>query len=255
MADSEKVYRVALPSEYLSRGTGEQIALSETTVLDFMPNILGSRFMAIPELRAALHQYGKGAGSFIASEEAYRGLAEDELAARDLTASLEAYKKALHYGTSFVKGISTLQGGGALTMDELDKLNLNNRYGSLEQGLIDAVVSQEVGFNPTKYADFVSAAREREKREAQLNQLFYQGKTALYGSTEVAAIGDPNVGREYIDLSVAMGNYDMAAGVAGELGYEEKAMRYDEQAAATPRDTPKAQLYLDLIRAKYGIDY
>lgn len=254
--ENSDLYKVDIPKEYLSRGTGESIDLHEATALDFMPRILGAQFMSVESLHESLHSYGRGVGSFTALEEGYKGLAEDELAEGNIPGALDAYKKALHNATSFVMAMGNMQHSAALNTEELDKIELTGSFGNLENKLVQAVATQNIPFDAQQYPDFVREARKREKRQLQLNQLFFMGKSAAYELIETPDTFDLNIGREFIALSAEMHDFGMAAEVARELGYKEEAARYLEQAVAHPsKETPKETLYLDMVNAKYPRDY
>lgn len=248
--NKHELHSVHIPSEWLSRGTGEVVQLQEATVFDFMPQIIGSRFMA-GELNARLYNNGQGAGSFMASEDAYYNLAEDELQSGNLIEALDAYKRCLHYSVGFLGAMAALRGNALLNRAELDRLDLSGRFGDLEQALIRQIVAQDVAL-PASYPDFVKDVRQREKRYKELNKLFYDS----IKPTAEGPRGDKKLGEEYITHLVERGEYTHAGGICQDLGDEEGKVHYWQMAHTMPKNgpNPRAQAFMDAAYKNFGLD-
>lgn len=250
----ESLRHAEIPAEYTSRGTGELVPMREAVVLDFMPRLIGSRFMLDGKLRANLHRRGESR-PFLFLEDVYSRLAEDELKDGNLTGALEAYKRALGSATGFVNFISMLGEGAPLNPEELSRLNLDQSFGALEARLMDAVLDQgtDLDFDANQYSDFVKEARFKKKRSLQLNQLFFFGESKAYEHLK-ATRGDPAIGKEYMELCVEMGDFGQAAMMAKEFGLSDEEARFrelDEQ----KREDPKVKGYMDKLFDDYVAEY
>ncbi|MEK7095942.1 MAG: hypothetical protein AAB896_01485 [Patescibacteria group bacterium] len=250
----ENLRHAEIPAEYTSRGTGELVPIREAVVLDFMPRLIGSRFMIDGKLRANLHRRSESR-PFLFLEDAYSILAEDELKDGNLTGALEAYKRALDSATRFVNFISMLGEGTLLNPEELSRLNLDQSFGALEATLMDAVLDQgtELAFDPKAYSDFVQDARLKKKRSLQLNQLFFFGSSRAYEHLEAMA-GDAAIGKEYMELCVEMGDFGHAAMMAKELGLSDEEARLRELDEQKQED-PKVKEYMDKLFDDYVAEH
>lgn len=236
-------YSVDIPLQLKSRGTGEQIPLSEATAFDFMPQLIGSRFQEVPELASGIHSdFVKSSyAPFMTAANAYMEHAELLLMRDDLMGAIEAYKTSLHNATSFVSMVSGLGSHAALSSAEVEKLDLDRQYGDLESRIAGAVWAGEVAFNPEAYAEFVRNVRRDRAEYNRLNLLYFG-----YGHKEDKTSGiekhDPAVGREYLDLCVRMGSFGMATYVAKNLGSPDEAAYYKELEAQQTKSKNDSEL-------------
>lgn len=241
-------YEIIIPDLVRSRSTGEQIPLAEAVPFDRMPLILGVQFMADDGLRADVHFHGDHHGPFLAAEEAYTVLAEEAIGRGWIYVALDNYRRALHHAMQWSKGLATWQNGGLLTLGEVERFDPSPRFADLEARLATAVwqgVSTTTIFDSNAYSAFVRKVRESEKRAMQLGQLFHFGESNWYEPLTAPGVHDPDIGREYIDLSVAMGRFSRAAYVARKLGLVEEAIGYEVQAEREPRDNPRVRALIE----------
>jgi hypothetical protein len=245
---------VHLPEMWMSRGTGEQVKIAEASAFDFMPQIIGNRFMVDEELRKRVHFYGQELGSLMALEDANRQLSEEELETGNLNGALDAYKNCLHNAVGFVSAMAAIQDGARLSTDEISRLNLDRRFGDLELKLAAAIVHQDIENNSVsldaeKYSAFVKKARELEKRSHQLNQLFFMEESEAYGENlKVRTKKNPKVGREYIDVSLQMEQFSTAAWIAQEMGNAKAQKKYERLAKSEPKENPRFKEIYNEIR-------
>jgi hypothetical protein len=216
-------YSVEITNAMRSRGTGETVNRSELMALDVVPALIGSRFREVPRLRGRRHLYGSHVGvPFLAIQEGYNNYARDALDKSQIPEAVEGYVRGIHYGLEWTRGVQLLGGAILLTPGEIGKLDPGSEVKELEEGLLRAITSQEVAFNPTTYADFIRKMRDEERKSLILKRRFFN-----VGAGESH---DPEIGREYFDLLVKMGRYDDAAWIAQKLGYTEKKQTYEEMA-------------------------
>ena len=133
--DFGELKRVKIDPDLLSRGTGQPVALQEAVVYDFMLPILGNRFRVDDTLRRGVHFFSDN-GSFMMGEEAFQELATQELNAGNLVPALEAYKSGLHKAVGFAGAMATLGDRALLSPAEIERFDLQRRFGAIEGGLI-----------------------------------------------------------------------------------------------------------------------
>src|SRR3989344_3922862 len=248
--DFGELRRVQINPELLSRGSGERVALQDAVVYDFMPRILGSRSMGVDELRRATHFYS-GGGSFMMMDEAYGEVAEDELKSGNLTLALEAYKRRLHAAVGFVGAMAALGDKALLSSQEVDRLNLQSRFGALENRLIQTVVSQDIAFDLPKYIDWLNNVRRLEKDAAQLNRQYFNGTPKHPDNPEIkwtdpdymdrSMVGDIGLGARLRDTYAQMQRYKDTAWISEKLGDAEGQAQYEDLAKTDPVENPKYQ--------------
>jgi len=233
------LYPAVLPTTEVSRGTSEQISLSEAVVYDFMPPMIGSRFMASESLKKRIHFYGQETGSFMDLEETNRQIAEEELNKGNLEEAIDAYKNCLHDAVGFLCAISTIQEHALLSISEYQRLDLDSRFGDLEGRLMAAISKEDISINAEKYSEFIKNVRNLEKRGHQLNQLFFMGESRWYEHIKAPSKYDPELGKEYIDVCVQMGKYSEASWVAAEMGNKEDAAKFKKLSKGQPKEHPR----------------
>ena len=258
--DFGELKRVQINPEFLSRGSGERITLKDAVVYDFMPIILGSRFMGVDELRRATHFYSSG-GSFMMMDEAYGEVAENELKSGNLTPALEAYKRRLRVAVGFVGAMAAIGDRALLNSQEVDRLNLQARFGALENRLIQAVVSQDVAVDLPKYVVWLNNVRRLEKDATQLNRQYFNGTPKYPDNPEIkwidpdymdrSMVGDKELGARLRDTYAQMQRYKEAAWISKEIGDTEGQAQYEELAKTDPLENPKYQPILWRIQAEY----
>ena len=257
--DHGPLYQVSLPTELLSRGTGEEIPAREATAFDVMPQALGGMFMNSPELRRRIHFWGDHIGlSFWGCKETYASHASRLLARGDLEGCLDAYKRSLHYHLEFSGGIASLQHLWLLNSEEVERLDVGERHGNkfspLELRLLQAVGRQDTFFDPKVYAEFIREIRQLEKRRLQLNQLFWGGRSRAYEEIIAPGPKDPSLGKEYIDLCEKIGHFRTAARIAEEMGDIEAQAKYEELAKIQPEDSEELKAIIEQARNEYNPD-
>ncbi|MBI5002244.1 hypothetical protein HZC31_02575 [Candidatus Woesearchaeota archaeon] len=166
------LYTVKLPTEVISRGTGQPIARADALVYDLMPRILGYRFLIVDELREAVHVYDdpKG-GSFLALSEIHRRVAQEEYQRGNTTAALEAYKRMLYQSEiAFGEAMEQVQDTLLITEKTIIKIDSNNEaLHTLEDALITQVaVLPDSFFNLDAYFSFLDQIRATERRAGEL---------------------------------------------------------------------------------------
>lgn len=228
---------VKINPDLLSRGSGERVTLQESVVYDFMPRVLGSRFMGVDVLRQATHYYG-GGGSFMMCDQAYNEVAEEELKSGNLTAALEAYKRRLHAAVGFVRAMAAFGDRALLNSEEINQLNLEERFGNLESKLIHTVVSQDIAFDLPSYIKWLSNVRRLES-DSRLASRTYKMP------------GDLQTGTRLRDLYAEMQQYNSAAYISREIGDIEGLAKYEELGKTQPQENPKFRPILWRIQADY----
>jgi hypothetical protein len=214
-------YGVRIPAEFTSRGTGELVPLSEASEFDYMPQLIGSRFQEQPGLQAKIHAdfVVSGSAPFLTAMSAYQEYAELLLMRGNLEGAVDAYKTSLYNATSFRHFLAPLGQAAVLSSEEAEKLDLGSQYGDLEQRMMDQIWQGDMAFHPEDYADFVAIVREQRKKRGELgNRLFRR-------SGDGERDYDPEIGRQYIDLCIEMGDFSMAGYVAKALGFTDEHAR------------------------------
>ena len=241
-----------IPSEFSSRGTGETVPLDEAFILDFMPRLLGSRFMIDDSLRVRLHRE-TASGLFMFLEEAYQKLTEEHLKDGNLTEALEAYRVALQAATTFVKIMNRMGENALLNQDEMSRLNLDEYFGGIETKLMDAVLDEgtDLDFSMDDYADFVRAQSLLENRRFQINPYFVRNMDGDIVEVRTRE-GTPRFGEETMELFEDMGLFGDAAFMAKELGLTDEEARLKEMELAIQDDNPKSQAFIDRLYAEYN---
>ncbi len=247
--DFGELKRVQINPDLLSRGSGEQVALQEATVYDFMPPIIGNRFRVDPTLRRGVHFFSD-MGSFMMGEEAFQELATNELNAGNLVPALEAYKRGLHKAVGFAGAMAMMGDRALLNQAEIDRFNLPRRFGTIERGMISMIVGagEDTKINLPEYADWVAGVRRLERDALNLNQQYFIGlpkhpenpdiKWTDPDFRDTTTVGDQAVGVRLRDTYAEMKKYKSAAWISGELGDEEAKAKYEELAKSEPQDPP-----------------
>lgn len=245
--DFGELRRIQISPDLLSRGSGEQVALREATVYDFMPPILGNRFRVDPTLRRGVHFFSD-AGSFMMGEEAFQELATNELQAGNLVPALEAYKRGLHKAVGFAGAMASLGDRALLNQTEIDRFNLPSRFGAIEQGMISLIVGagEDTKIDLPEYAAWLARVRGLERDAHRLNQQYFMGlpkhpenpdiKWTDPDFRDTSTVGDPAIGVKLRDTYAEMGKYKSAAWISGELGDEEAKAKNEEMAKTEPQD-------------------
>lgn len=275
--DRRDLHQPDLSGEWLSRGTGEEVPLSEATEFDIIPRLIGSRFLIDDNLRRRVHFNGHHMGPFLAIEETYRILAIQELESGDLEAALDAYKRALHHGKGWLGFIAMMGNHAALNSDELQKTNLGVRYRDLEDMLIYQIGNQGVVPSPADYAEFVRNIGRLEKTWWPFHQLFHMGQSTRDDAFELledpnskAEFGlerdairsqlfediaivkapqtkDPIIGKKYLEICIEMSRFSEAVVIARDIGDLEAASKYEELAKEEPTDNPKFEEIFSVV--------
>lgn len=259
--DFKDLHQVHINPELLSRGSGERIPLQEAVVYDFMPRILGSRFMTVAELNRARHFFS-GMGSFMMMDEAYNEVAEEELKVGNLTLALDAYKKRLHAAVGFIGAMSLLGNGALLNSEEVNRLNLQERFGALERELVRSVVSQNISLDLPKYIEWLNSVRGLERDSHQFNRQYFSGVPKHPDNPDIKG-GDPDywdtsmvrdkeLGTKLRDTYVQMQRYKDAAWISKEIGDETKQFEYEKLAETDPKENPRYNAIMGRILDDYN---
>jgi|GEM_PF-3487853 len=228
---------IAVPAEYLSRGTGEEVLLADTCVYDFMPPILGAQFMTVPALRQQAYFMGENGGPFLGTQRAYDTAARTSLRDGDITGALEAYKASLDAARSFSYGMSMLaEGLVALNEAEMNRLG-TEQFAGLEGMLINALPENEL-VDMDAYRIFV---REVARDTRRANKLYWEGRYRGSDSAgfELRADGSPEAeaAKECIGLYAKMRQFGTAVSVARSVGWDDVADYYAKFVPDSPRNT------------------
>lgn len=248
---SHEFYQPHIPSEILSRGTGEQVPVGEMTAFDVMPQLIGATYITDEaELHPRVHFPGREIGSFMTLETVYAQLADQELAADNLPGAIDAYRCGVQRAVDLISAMArfgNMDGAELLMTPEnvQDRLALDIRFSGIEEQLAAKIWQGDVSFNPDEYKQFVDEVRRIEKRYTQLNQLFYFGQSTAFEPLEAPSKHDPEIGREYIDTCVAMNRYREAAHAAHTLGWNEEEATLAELAIQAPAENPHFKPLLD----------
>lgn len=229
-------YKVNMPQELRSRGTGERVLLHEVTPFDLMPQLIGSRFQELPGLQDVIHQdeVVNLNVPFLTAVTAYKEYAALEIARGNVEAAINAYKTSLFNTASFMSFASGLGEAALLTSGEVERLDLEGQFGTLEDKIIDKVWEGEVAFHPDDYAKFVADVREQRKRRRELGRSFFENRSAREY--------DPEVGRQYINACVAVKDFRMAAYVASVLDIPAEEAQHLAAYKALPQDEDNPEL-------------
>ncbi len=240
--DIKQLSTLKINPEMISRGTGQKINLSEATVYDFMPRIVGNRFREITPLRNAVHLYQEVSGPNLACEQAYTLLAIQELKEGNLDPALEAYKNALYYATHFLKGMTLMQNVALVTVEETQRLDFSS-FQPLEEDLIQIVAAQKAVFDITAYVAFLDEVRALEKSASDL--------TGRYFRLMSEERDNPELGKELRDLSLRMRRYSDAALISEKLGEADAEQEYRELSKNEPKTNPKLNQILKPLLDQY----
>lgn len=279
-------YNVEVSPILLSRGTGEVLNMGETLVYDFMPRLLGEQFRTNPELRRNVHRVfncDTPNAPLMVKEKAYRRVAEQELEAGNLTAALEAYKKAVWNVTVLMSAISSIQGNTMVDQKELDVLNVD--FKDLEEALIVDVVQtyvpidlrahadfvkqtdddemkqmvvgnvvnsviEHVKFDLDVYKDFLAEIRAANQERIRLVNLFYYGSEKGEAHYDASKAKNPDVGTQLRDFYVGIGDFNEAVAMSHRLDDEEGVRKYSELAQKEPIENPRLMPILWEINPK-----
>lgn len=260
--DRGPLYQVNLPTELLSRGSGEQIPAREATAFDVMPQALGGMFMTDPELRKRIHFWGDHiAIPFIGLKETYQKYATRLLARGDVNGALDAYKRSLHNQLEYSSGIAGMQHLWLLNSDEVEKLDVGdrkgNRFSPLELQLLQAIGTQDSSFDPEAYTEFIREIRHLEKRSRELNRLFWTQRRfdQLNKFEKPGSLPEEKeVGEEYVEVLSKMGRFKQVVNVVVVMGDQEAQVKYKELAKTQPEDSKELQSIIEQARNDYDPD-
>jgi hypothetical protein len=242
----EKLFGVEVPGEIASRGTGEQVVLNEACVFDFMPPLVGSRFMLSPALQQRVYYGGAGEQGMplMDAMQAYSAASEEALRAGDVDDALGSYQCSLRAATIFTRYMHGLQDVVLLNTRELGALGFA-QYSRLEAALQERIAQTDAGYNPGEYAAFVREIRTDQGRERELNGLFFQGFSSHMERNEAF---EPAVAQECTALLAKMGRFKQAASYAEHAGLTEEAAAYRARVGEEPGDSERARRHLQRVR-------
>lgn len=153
--------------KYISqRGTGEPIDREKAIVYDFMPVILGERFMTDEVLSKMIMRPEPVSAPFMLRSDAYEKLGSIYVKKGELIPALECYRIALDAATSLSLFISRLQGNALLNTNELNHLDGPTVF---EGKLIKEAKKVEDVYGQAAYATWVEGIRTDQKNWRHLN--------------------------------------------------------------------------------------
>lgn len=266
--DFSELTRVKIAPELLSRGTGQSVTLYDSVVYDFMPPILGNRFRVDETLKRGVHFFSE-TGSFMMGEEAFQELANRELGAGNLVSALEAYKRGLHKAVGFAGAMAMLEDGALLSPSEMDRFNLQSRFGTIERGLVGGIITagEDTKIDLPDYAQWVAGVRILQRDALNLNRQYfgltpkYPGNNFPSGDSRIwerdtSLMEDPETGTKLRDTYVQMQRYKDAAWISGRIGDEEAKAKYIELAESDPEKVPGyAEIYSKINEREFKYRY
>lgn len=247
--DFRDLQSIRIDPELLSRGTGQSVLLQDSVVYDFMLPILGNRFRVDPILNRGVHFFSDS-GSFMQGEEAFHELATNEINAGNLVPALEAYKRSLHKAVGFAGAMAMLGDAALLSPAEIDRFNLQNRFGGIERGMIRMIIAtgDDTKVNLPEYTEWVTEVRTLQRESRVLGSQFHwavqkhpEDKNMDPSHPDYwdkSLVGDPKIGKRLLEDYIQMQQYKLAAGVAERLGDAEGQAKYTELAKTDPQDPP-----------------
>ena len=140
--------------------------------------------------------------------------------------------------------------GALLSQTEIDRFNLQRRFGAIERRSIAAIIEagEDTKIDLPEYAGWVAGVRRLERDALKLNKKFFTGIVKHPDNPDIkwtdpdywdrSIVGNRDIGLSLRDTYAQMQRYKEAAWISRELGDKEAEASYTELAQTDPQEMP-----------------